>query len=36
MDAYDFYLRGRYYVERGDVDSGQRMFEKAIELDADE
>ena len=33
MDAYDFYLRGRYYVERGDVDSGQRMFEKAIELD---
>lgn len=33
MDAYDFYLRGRYFVERGDVDSGQRMFEKAIELD---
>jgi adenylate cyclase len=33
MDAYDFYLRGRYYVERGDVDSGQQMFEKAIELD---
>jgi adenylate cyclase len=33
MDAYDFYLRGRYYVERGDVDSGQKMFEKAIELD---
>jgi len=33
MDAYDFYLRGRYYVERGDVDSGQSMFEKAIELD---
>lgn len=33
MDAYDFYLRGRYYVERGDVESGQRMFEKAIELD---
>jgi len=33
MDAYDFYLRGRYFVERGDVDSGQKMFEKAIELD---
>jgi len=33
MDAYDFYLRGRYFVERGDVDSGQQMFEKAIELD---
>ncbi len=35
MDAYDFYLRGRYYVERGDVNSGQAMFEKAIELDPD-
>ena len=33
MDAYDFYLRGRYFVERGDVDSGQKMFEKAIELE---
>lgn len=33
IDAYDFYLRGRYFVERGDVDSGQKMFEKAIELD---
>lgn len=33
MDAYDFYLRGRYYTERGDVDSAQKMFEKAIELD---
>lgn len=33
MDAYDFYLRGRYFIERGDVDSGQKMFEKAIELD---
>jgi adenylate cyclase len=32
-DAYDYYLRGRYFVERGDVDSGQSMFEKAIELD---
>lgn len=34
MDAYDFYLRGRAYVERGDVDAGQKMFEKAIERDA--
>lgn len=33
VDAYDFYLRGRYYVERAEVDSGQRMFENAIELD---
>jgi adenylate cyclase len=33
MDAYDFYLRGRYFIERGDVDSGQKMFENAIELD---
>jgi adenylate cyclase len=35
VDAYDFYLRGRYYVERAEVDSGQRMFENAIELDQD-
>ena len=35
MIAYDFYLRGRYFVERGDIDSGQKMFEKAIELDQD-
>jgi len=35
MDAYDFYLRGRYFIERGDIDSGQQMFEKAIELDGD-
>lgn len=33
MEAYDFYLRGRAFVEKGDVDSGQLMFEKAIELD---
>ena len=33
MGAYDYYLRGRYFVERGDVDSGQAMFERAIELD---
>ena len=35
IDAYDFYLRGRYFVERGDVDTGQKMFENAIEVDAD-
>ena len=35
VDAYDFYLRGRYYAERGEVDPGQRMFENAIELDRD-
>ena len=33
VGAYDFYLRGRHYIERGDVDLGQQMFEKAIELD---
>lgn len=33
MDAYDFYLRGRHFVERGDIDSGEAMFEKAIALD---
>ena len=33
MDAYDFYLRGRFLVERGELDAGQRMFENAIELD---
>ena len=33
MAAYDFYLRGRYFNERGDVDSAQQMFEKAIALD---
>jgi adenylate cyclase len=33
IDAYDFYLRGRYYVERGDVDIGQKMFENAIGVD---
>ena len=33
IDAYDYYLKGRYFVDRGDVDSGQKMFENAIELD---
>lgn len=32
-DAYDFYLRGRYFNERGDFDSAQQMFEIAIALD---
>ncbi|MCH5374405.1 MAG: tetratricopeptide repeat protein, partial [Planctomycetes bacterium] len=35
VDAYDFYLRGRFYVERAEIDSGLRMFENAIELDRD-
>jgi len=35
MDAYDFYLRGRYYVERGEFTHGLAMYEKAIELDQD-
>ena len=35
MAAYDFYLRGRHFTERGDVDSAQRMFENAIEQDPD-
>jgi adenylate cyclase len=35
MDAYDFYLRGRYYAERGEFRHGLSMFEKAIELDPD-
>lgn len=33
IDAYDYYLKGRYFVDRGDVDSGQKMFENAIALD---
>ena len=33
IDAYDYYLKGRYFVDRGDVDSGQKMFESAIKLD---
>jgi adenylate cyclase len=33
MAAYDFYLRGRYFVERGEFDHGLKMFEEAIELD---
>jgi adenylate cyclase len=33
IHAYDYYLKGRYFVDRGDVDSGQKMFENAIKLD---
>ena len=33
MDAYDFYLRGRYFFERGEGNHARQMFEKAIELD---
>jgi adenylate cyclase len=33
MDAYDFYLRGRYFFERGEANHALQMFEKAIELD---
>jgi len=34
MDAYDFYLRGRYYLmQRGEIDHAQSMFNKAIGLD---
>lgn len=35
MDAYDFYLRGRYYAERGEFTHALAMFEKAIELEPD-
>lgn len=35
MEAYDYYLRGRYFYERGDVQHGLSMFEIAIELDKD-
>ena len=33
MEAYDFYLRGRQYFDRGAMDYARQMFEKAIELD---
>jgi len=33
MEAYDFYLRGRYYLERGDFDPGVQMFREAIKID---
>ncbi|HKJ17189.1 MAG TPA: tetratricopeptide repeat protein [Xanthomonadales bacterium] len=31
--AYDFYLRGRYFLERSDSDNALVMFEKAVEQD---
>jgi serine/threonine protein kinase/Flp pilus assembly protein TadD len=31
--AYDFYLRGRNYTRRENIDYGLQMFEQAIELD---
>jgi len=31
--AYDFYLRGRSYTRRGNLDYGLQMFEQAIQLD---
>ena len=33
MDAYDFYLRGRYFIERADVDNALIMFENAVAQD---
>jgi len=35
MDAYDFYLRGRHYFERKEVNYAIQMFEKATEQDPD-
>ena len=32
-EAYDFYLRGRSYTRRENIDYGLQMFEKAIQLD---
>ena len=33
MDAYDFYLRGRYFFERKEIKYALQMYEKAIEQD---
>lgn len=33
MEAYDFYLRGRYFLDRVDVDNAMMMFEKAVAID---
>jgi adenylate cyclase len=33
MEAYDFYLRGRYHLERGDYSRGIQMFREAIKID---
>lgn len=33
MDAYDFYLRGRYFFERKEIKYALQMYERAIEQD---
>ena len=33
MEAYDYYLRGRHFLERAESDNARIMFEKAITLD---
>jgi len=33
LDAYDFYLKGRYFFERAEVDHAISMFHKASDLD---
>ena len=33
MDAYDFYLKGRYFIMRGEMEHALSMFQKAVELD---
>lgn len=35
MGAYDFYLRGRYFLERGDATHALQMFDGAIARDPD-
>lgn len=35
MEAYDLYLRGRYFFERKELNYAQAMYEKAIEQDPD-
>ena len=33
IEAYDFYLRGRYFFERNEIDHAQTMFERSTEND---
>ncbi len=33
MEAYDFYLRGRYFFERKEIDYAKQLFEKSIAQD---
>jgi TolB-like protein/Flp pilus assembly protein TadD len=35
LEAYDYYLRGRNYTRRENLDSAMQMFEKAVGLDPD-